>query len=504
VLMLDGGLRLEPDRQSRVEEMARRDPFEWSSAQLAAIKSGMELGPEGFPLKRLFGSDVAFRETASFTEVVCDRSDLKMSLAFGGLSTVWGAGLIPFCADDISGWPIRIEALAPYYRECLEEMDLAAIVDDLSEDYPLYTERYGTLRPSRQAAALLADLQRSREPLLRKGIRFGTSRLAVKASRPGESSGCVYCGLCLYGCPYGFIYNSADWVTASLSWPAFSYQPDMIVERVDEGAGTVTLYARRRQTGELVKYSGHSAFLACGTIPTTAVLLESIGAWDHPVEMRDSQYFLFPVIRFRKVDGVEQEQLHTLAQAFLEIHEPRISVKGIHISVHSYNDFLAEALRRQLGMLSRLAPSLPAALVRRLLIFGGYLHSDESPSILFSLRRSAAGGKQVHLQGQERNSSDRIIRRLLRKLAAESMRLKAVPLGSLVRKGLPGRGFHAGGTFPMAEHPKEFQSDLAGRPQGFSRVHAVDATVFPTIPAPSLTFTVMANARRIVAMACQA
>jgi choline dehydrogenase-like flavoprotein len=56
----------------------------------------------------------------------------------------------------------------------------------------------------------------------------------------------------------------------------------------------------------------------------------------------------------------------------------------------------------------------------------------------------------------------------------------------------------------MTDQPKDFQSDTAGRPHGFSRVHVVDASVFPSIPAPNLTFTVMANARRIVAMACEA
>jgi hypothetical protein len=288
-----------------------------------------------------------------------------------------------------------------------------------------------------------------------------------------------------------------------LSRPEFKYQPDVIVERVEERAGAVTLHARRRQTGESVQYSTHLLFLACGVIPTTAVLLESLDALDQPLQMRDSQYFIFPVMRFRKTKDLQEEQLHTLAQVFLEIHDPRVSTKGIHISVYSYNDLLGVALRRQLGMLGRLAPGLPRALVQRLLVFGGYLHSDESPSIQFTLRRSASGKKQVHLQGLERPSSDKTVSRLLRKLTGESRRLKALPLAPFVRKGLPGRGFHSGGTFPMAERPKDFQSDTAGRPHGFSKVHVVDASVFPSIPAPNLTFTVMANARRIVALACQ-
>jgi choline dehydrogenase-like flavoprotein len=61
----------------------------------------------------------------------------------------------------------------------------------------------------------------------------------------------------------------------------------------------------------------------------------------------------------------------------------------------------------------------------------------------------------------------------------------------------PGQGFHFGGSFPMQRRPGPFASDCLGRPHGFTRVHAVDATVLPTVPATTITLTVMANAHRI-------
>ena len=60
-----------------------------------------------------------------------------------------------------------------------------------------------------------------------------------------------------------------------------------------------------------------------------------------------------------------------------------------------------------------------------------------------------------------------------------------------------GRGFHTGGTFPRRERPEGMETDLLGRPAGFERVSAVDATVLPSIPATTITLTVMANAHRI-------
>ena len=426
-----------------------------------------------------------------------------MSLALGGLSNVWGAGAIPFCADDISDWPIRIEALAPYYRECLEEMNLAAAEDDLAHDHPLYTERWRQLQPSRQAAELLADLEQHRGALKARGIGFGVSRLAVKAPGPNQEPGCVYCGLCLYGCPYGHIYNSADGVRELRARPGFSYQPDVIVERLEEAGAAVTLQGRGRETGEPLRFSARQVFLACGAIPSTAILLDSLGAWDQPVEMKDSQYFLCPVLRFRGTAGVEREPLHTLAQVFLEVRDPKLSAKGIHLSVYTYNDLLLLALQKQAGVIGRVLPGLPRAMARRLLVFGGYLHSNESPALELTLTRARNGARQVVLRGKESPASARVFRRLLRKLAGNSLRLKAMPLVPFARPGLPGRGFHVGGTFPMSEKPGRFGSDLAGRPTGFSNVHVVDATVFPSIPAPNLTLSVMANARRIAHAACQ-
>jgi hypothetical protein len=67
----------------------------------------------------------------------------------------------------------------------------------------------------------------------------------------------------------------------------------------------------------------------------------------------------------------------------------------------------------------------------------------------------------------------------------------------MVHVAEPGRSYHGGGTFPMREQPGPFESDTLGRPHGWKRVHAVDATILPGIPATTITLSVMANAHRI-------
>jgi len=49
----------------------------------------------------------------------------------------------------------------------------------------------------------------------------------------------------------------------------------------------------------------------------------------------------------------------------------------------------------------------------------------------------------------------------------------------------------------MAKNPQGFQTDVHGTLPGWKRVHAVDATVLPSVPATTITLSVMANAHRI-------
>ena len=63
--------------------------------------------------------------------------------------------------------------------------------------------------------------------------------------------------------------------------------------------------------------------------------------------------------------------------------------------------------------------------------------------------------------------------------------------------GVPGDGNHSGGTFPMRKSPGDMETDSLGRPTGFRHVHVIDASVFPSLAATTITLTAMANAHRI-------
>jgi hypothetical protein len=300
----------------------------------------------------------------------------------------------------------------------------------------------------------------------------------------------------MYGCPFGAIYCSAFTLDALRQYPAFTYVNNVAVDRVQERNGAVTLFARHLKTGERLLFLGSRAFLACGVLPTTKILLESLDAFDQPLILKDSYYFLLPLLRWRASSSALREPLHTLAQIFLEIVDPQTCSETVHLQVYTYNELYSVALGKLFGPAYRLIPA--KALLNRLLMIQGYLPSACSPHVRAMLCRDPGSGlSTLKLSAIENEHTRPTLQKVLRKLRDNANLLRALPVGPMLRPGQPGRGFHSGGTFPMRVVPDRFQTDKYGRPYGFERVHAVDATVFPTIPATTITLSVMANAHRI-------
>jgi choline dehydrogenase-like flavoprotein len=495
VTLLDAGIEMEPERRAIAEELARRPRAEWPEALLAEARRQSPVELAGVPLKYTFGSAFPYQDVERLLPFENRGSATRPTLARGGFSSVWGSAVLPYLAEDLADWPIGEVELAPHYRAVATFMPLAGVADDLASELPLHTEVSMPLEPSAQARALLADLERRREPLRRAGLRFGRSRLAVRARADARGPGCVYCQLCMNGCPYGLIYDAAA-TLEELRREGLRYVPGVIADRLVEEPGKVTVIGRKLAGGQPVRFESERVYVACGAVGTTRLLLASLEAFERAVPMKDSQYFLLPLLRFRGVPAPRREALHTLAQVFLELRDPAVAPRNVHLQVYGYSDLFEALFARLLGPLARGARPALDALLARMLVIQGYLHSDLSPSISVSLRRSG-DVPTLRLEARENALTRPTLRRVVRRLLRRAGDLRALALAPMLQVSPPGRGFHSGGSFPMRAAPGEFESDLLGRPRGFTRVHAVDATVFPTIPSTTITYSVMANAHRI-------
>lgn len=481
VTMLDAGLDLEPERRALVERMGRQRPEEWSDDDLRALKGPTRVKWGGVERKLAYGSDYPYRQPGPAGEGDAGRR----SFALGGLSTVWGGAVLPYRAADLLDWPVAAGDLDRHTEAVLSFVDRAFAVDDLADLFPLHTPDARPIAPSRQAEALLADAARHRAVLLREGLHVGRARLAVRSG----DDGCVRCGLCLYGCPYGFIYSTRATVEALRRRPGFTYRPGVIVEEVHDDAGGVRIVLRRLADGGLEEARGEAVFLGCGPLSTAEILLRSRRAHDRELRLRGHDYFVVPFVRRAATPDVRDERLHTLAQVFLEAVDPATGETTAHLQFYTYNDLYDRLIGEILGPVAVLLRRPLDSLLGRLMIIQGVVRAGSEVSI----RLPAGGG--LHLE-RRRSDARRALGPLLAKIRRARRALGGVVIRPLLRWGPPGEGYY-GGTLPMRERPAAWETDPLGRPGGAGRIHVVDASVFPSIPPTPITLPLMANAHRI-------
>ncbi len=471
VTMLDAGLTLEPDHEAVRVAMAAGLPGDWTAAQHAMRQIPLGAGVPEF--KTTYGSDYPYRAAPDAPALEIEVPGVAASFAQGGLSNVWGAAMLPYRDADLEGWPLGLAALAPGYRAVLASVPLAGQADALEASFPFYVRPTADMPVSRQADALLRRLARARLP----GIIAGRARLAVQAGA------CIACGECLLGCPRALIYSSRLRLD-ELRGAGMGYVSGMVVRGLTETAAGVDIHARSQ--GEAVRLQAAHVFVAAGVYGSTGLMLRSAGLAG--TNILDSQYFILPLLGMSRVRDVTQERLHTLAQIFVEIEDAAVDAHNVHLQLYGYSNVLDAAMAQKLGKLK----GLRALLLERMLVVQGYLHSSSSGRL-----EARLDGDVLRITPRANPATPAALQRVIRQLGKLAPFLGARPVRALMSQTPPGRGYHSGGAFPMHAIPQPGQTDTLGRLPGWRHTHIVDASIFPTIPAGTITLSVMANAWRI-------
>jgi choline dehydrogenase-like flavoprotein len=273
---------------------------------------------------------------------------------------------------------------------------------------------------------------------------------------------------------------------------AVDYRPGLYVDRLSEQREGVRIdfhaLGRPQVGGDML---ASRVFVACGSVSSTRLMLESMGRSHTVHRLIDSQYFMVPLVTLRAAHVGVATQGNTLAQVFLELEDRSVSAHTVHLQIYTFNDLMLAALAARLPLSQITLERALQPLFGRLLVAQGYLHSSESPGIALHLEPG-----RLRLVGEPGAAR---VSRVVRRIATTGHLLGMFPIPGLVQLGSPGKSNHVGGSFPMRRTPGDLESDVLGRVRGFDRVHVVDASVFPSVPATTVTLTVMANAHRIAA-----
>lgn len=496
ITVVDIGLQLESERQHLVTELAADSPEDWDIQTLRKLSTGPRQADRSrIPEKRVFGSNFPFRNVGQLDRVsIMGAEEASLiSPAYGGFSNVWGSQLMPFTDRAFEAWPVSAAVMRVHYQDILGQIPFAGEHDDLALRFPLMRSPAALPPMSSRSLRVLNSYEHHRTRLNARGITIGKARLAL------EASNCNQCGLCMTGCPYGLIYSAAQTFDTLRRCKRITYHPGLLALKIEENRYKATVIAKELASEQVYQFEADRVYIACGALGTTRLVANSFGMFDRHLSMLESRQFVIPTLSARPTGDPRQEANFTLNQ-FNMIVEPGGDASDLStLHFYTFNPAFVDALPSPLR--ARRAQLLQEQVLRRLTVAFGYLPSWRSPRLRVTMGPPARqlGLPELRISSEAApHGQGRMLGAVIHRLARSARMLDLYPLVPMMRLSASGKSYHWGGSFPHVNgQSTTFSSDLFGRVGPWQRIHLVDASVFPTVPAMTYGLTIMANAHRI-------
>jgi choline dehydrogenase-like flavoprotein len=406
------------------------------------------------------------------------------TLAPGGLSNLWGAVCSSFDADDLGGDAALADDLKPSYRRVAARIGLSGSDgDDMAgyhgRDLPLQPPL--PLGPCAQA---LSDAYGLRPPTA--GFSLGRSRLAVRTVAEDGRGACIQDQMCMWGCAEGAIYNAATDLARLEARPNVTIERDVVVVAVARG-GVVTGV----RGGHPVSFAADRVLVAAGAFASARLALDFMGWFDREMPAANSPAFGFAaMIPDRLGHGLPKTGVG-LSQLTVRHHLGGPSRNHCLALLYEAPAFAAPDIAAHLPFSRLGAAGFLRSLLPGLMLGLAYLPGEYSHNRVV-LRRGSDGRSRLEVNGGLSPDFRPAVRAASAGLARGLRRAGAWLLPGSVSAYRPGAEVHYGAILPMGT-----VTSPLGELAGDSRIHVVDGSVLPRVPAKHHTFTLMANADRI-------
>ena len=413
------------------------------------------------------------------------------SFSAGGLSKMWGAVASAYDDRDLRDYPIRRSDLDPSYRAIAARIGLSGGDDDLIDFHgsglPLQPPSWLTPIGER-----LLDRYRRRKPL--PGFLLGTARNAIATETIADRQACNKCGLCLYGCARGAIYDSTYDLAHLRRTPNFRYVSPALVTRlpaVDDPALTVEVAGSG--LGAVAK--GQVLVLAAGTLNTTALVLARHGGAGTTLRLLTNPMAALAFLVPSRVGQPLPQTAFSLGQLSyrLEIDEQSDYATGI---LYTADSLPLATLAKELPVSRPTVLHLSAVMAPALVLATFYLPGRFSQNAV-TLGTGEDGREELIIEGGTPKDTHTMILKGTKQLARAMRRLGAFTVPGSRSIPVPGTDAHLAATLPMKEHGGDLTCTPDCELRPWRNLFVVDGSCLPDLPAKHCTLTIMANADRV-------
>ena len=495
-IILDKGETLDSERTSIVNKLSKLDPNEWELEDKKIITSNPTIKDKNkFPLKMAFGSDYFYGKSLKNATIETDDKLPPFSYAKGGFSVGWGSTVLAPDDCDLQAWPIKRDQLEPYLKKTLKDLPYSALNDGLSKYFPIYSKNINPLELTKGNNQLLKDMMESNIKN-KEEVSFGQSRLLVRSMDDKDALGCKKCGYCMSGCVYDCIYKSTQDIDTMVSHGSIDYIQGVIVYSLEEINKKVKIsFIDKDNSYETLIVD--RVFVGAGAVGSTRIVLQSKKLYKHEVRLQSTVAFVAPMLRMKRLP-VDWPNANTLPGIFLEYKVNELSNHWVHTQLSTPNELVFQKLG-----IDFLKPGIIQAIkkniVGHLVVALCNLHSDHANGYVLSLEKNNATIiDKLISRREEMNAPKMAIKQAVKKLSSLGRMFGCYVLDPFVQDTISSGGYHVGGTLPMKIIlEKDTDTNLLGIPKGWSRIHVIDSSTFPSLPGTTIGLLAMANAARI-------
>jgi hypothetical protein len=428
-----------------------------------------------FDVKTYWGSDFLYKDI--------DGNLPFESQALGGFTKVWGATCFPASLRVLNR--LTRESRIDYSRE-ISELEGYIDISWAQESAECYSPSSSNNNFLMRRNTFYSNLGRSGKLTGPKGTLFWEqTRLAISMTSQSKSLdmkiGCVNCGMCQLGCPYGLSWDSSYAMKHEINIRESHYIIGDVKKIYECNEKVVVTFKEGDRESQIM---GKRFLFTGGTLSTSKILINSNIMIQDKIHDSQTVAILGISLKGRSVlkdfNNVTFPEMSFLYQD--KAHE-------IAIQLYSLNTYIADRISKFLAMLM-FRQKVVNWIIQRF-FFIGLLYFDSNLSGSISIDKTGLNAHQGKIRESKKMFSQ--VKSLLRK--------KSLYILPISRNFKVGGGYHFMGNYFPAD---TWSNEQALFRRGFtkltklgglssnSRIHLVDGSVQGFLPTGSVTLNSMA------------
>jgi choline dehydrogenase-like flavoprotein len=424
--------------------------------------------------------------------------------AAGGLGQAWTGGCYPFSDGELKAFPFGWNEIEPAYSEVARRIGVSGSTsDDLSPYMPVHDAIQTPVAMDAHSEQLLGLYQSKRAKLQAKhNMVLGRARLATLSADHNARPACSRCGRCLWGCPTESIYTPSITLALCRRHAGFTYIGNVRVSRFlfDDGNTVTHVVAANTRTGEELKIEVGSLVLAAGALGSARILLESLHHAGIRAELdglMDNRQVLMPFVNVRRIGAGFDDRSYQYNQ--LAAGAPgETPFDYVHGLITTLTTALIHPVAQTLPSGMRMATSAFRNLHGALGLANINFPDTRRTENRITLEAGADGQTKLLIQYTPDAREPERLKAAISRFRGFLGAMGCIAPPSMTRPRPMGASVHYAGLMPMTIDGGDYTTDALGRCRPFENLIVADGSTFSALPAKNLTFTLMANATRIM------